>query len=102
MNGNRPVLTLNMDEKIYLAVAKRDVDKLSFVYTLACLKSGKGDNSYNLVPTRQIHTFTNKEAAQIYHDTIEEIVDANSNDETKLPLFSANEKLMDKFMEYTR
>jgi hypothetical protein len=102
MNGNRPNLTLNMDEKIYLAVAKRDLDKLSFVYTLACLKSGKNVNTYNIVPSRQIHAFKNKESAQLYHDTIEQIVDENMNDEAKQPLFKANDVLIERFMEYTR
>ena len=102
MNGNKPNLTLNMDDKIYLAVAKRDLDKLSFVYTLACLRADNRTNSYNLTPTREIHTFKNKESAQLYHDTIEQIVEVNSNDETKQPIFSANEPIIERFMEYTR
>ncbi len=102
MNGNKPNLTLNMDDKIYLAVAKRDLEKLSFVYTLACLKVNKMANSYNAVPSREIHSFKDKESAQLYHDTIEQIVDINTNDETKQFLFNSNEKMIERFMEYTR
>lgn len=69
MNGNKPNLTLKMDDKIYLAVAKKDLDKLAFVYTLACLKANKISNSYNIVPTPEIHTFKNKESAQLYYET---------------------------------
>ena len=102
MNGNKPNLTLNMDDKIYLATAKTGLDKLAFVYTLACLKADKKSNTFNLVPTREIHAFKNKEAAQLYYETIEQIVDVNSNDETKQPLFTANETLINRFMENVR
>ena len=40
----KPILSLNMDDKIYLAVSKDLTDKLSFVYTLACLKQNKNSN----------------------------------------------------------
>jgi hypothetical protein len=102
MNGNKPNLTLKMDDKLYLAVAKKDVDKLAFVYTLACLKANKMANSYNLVPTPEIHTFKDKESAQIYYETIDEIVNVNTNDETKQFLFNSNEALIEKFMEHAR
>jgi hypothetical protein len=102
MNGNKPNLTLKMDDKLYLAVAKKDVDKLAFVYTLACLKANKMANSYNLVPTPEIHTFKDKESAQIYYETIDEIVNVNTNDETKQFLFNSNEALIEKFMEHVR
>ena len=102
MKENKPVLTLSMDDKIYLAVAKDLTGKLSFVYTLACLKTNKNSNMYNLVATREIHTFQTKDAAVIYHDTIEKIVDANASDETKQALFSANEKLINNFTQNAR
>ena len=102
MNGNKPNLTLKMDDKIYLAVAKKDMDKLAFVYTLACLKATKQSNMYNLIPTPEIHTFKNKESAQLYYETIDEIVNVNMNDETKQAMFSANDKMIEKFMENVR
>ena len=102
MKENKPVLTLSMEDKIYLAVAKDLTGKLSFVYTLACLKTNKNSNMYNLVATREIHTFQTKDAAVIYHDTIEKIVDANASDETKQALFSANEKLINNFIQNAR
>ena len=101
-NSNRPNLTLKMDDKIYLAVAKKDLDKLAFVYTLACLKSSKQSNLYNMIPTPEIHAFKNKESAQLYYETIDEIVNVNANDETKQALFSSNEKMIERFMEYIR
>ena len=76
MSENKPDLTLNMDDKIYLAVTKRNADTLVFVYTLACLKTDKMSTTYNVVATREMHTFKNKDAAQIYYDTILEIIDS--------------------------
>ena len=54
------------------------------------------------MPTREIHVFKTKEIASVYHDTIEKIVDANASDETKQPLFSANEKIIGNFMANAR
>ena len=79
-NANKPVFTLNMDEKIYLAVAKKDLDKLSFVYTLACLKQNKTPNSYNVFATQEIHTFKSKTYANVYYETISQAVEFNEND----------------------
>ena len=102
MNENKPVLTLDMDEKIYLAVAKSDLDKIAFVYTLACLKTEPKSNAYNAIPSREIHAFKSKESAQIYYDTIDRIVDVNANDESKQIFFSTNEKMIERFMENVR
>lgn len=99
---NKPVLTLNMDEKIYLAVAKRDLDKLAFVYTLACLKSDKNTNDFNAFATSEVHAFKSKTSANIYYETISQLVEINENDKTKRFLFDANEKLIESFMEKTK
>ena len=98
----KPNLTLSMDDKVYLAVSKDLTDKLSFVYTLACLKQNKNSNMYNMLATREIHAFKNKDAASIYHDTIEKIIDKNAEDKTKQDLFSANEKLIENFLGNSR
>lgn len=98
----KPNLTLSMDDKVYLAVSKESTEKLAFVYTLACLKANKTGNTYNLFATREIHTFKDKDKADIYHDTIEKIVEKNSNDKLKEALFSANEELIAKFYENSR
>lgn len=98
----KPILSLNMDDKIYLAVSKDLTDKLSFVYTLACLEQNKNSNMYNMFATREIHAFKNKDAASIYHDTIKKIIDKNAEDKTKQDLFSANEELIENFLGNSR
>ena len=100
MKTNKPVLTLSMDEKIYLAVAKKDLDKLSFVYTLACFKNAT--TQYNMNATPEIHTFNSQKDAKVYHDTIEQIIDFYANDKTKEALFNMNENLIERFLENTK
>ncbi len=102
MDRNRPNLNLNMDDKIYLAVSKHDTDKLSFVYTLACLKTDKSSNLYNMTATREINAFRNKEFAKLYHDTIEQIIDVNANTPNYDVFFSCNDELIKKFLEHTK
>ena len=97
MKGNKPDLTLNMDAKIYLAVAKQHTDKLAFVYTLACHKS-RG-NMYSLQPTREIHTFKDKETADLYYETINQIVELNIDRDELKNIFEFNNDLIVKFNE---
>ena len=98
MKENRPDLTLNMDDKIYLAVSKNTDSKFAFVFTLACLKMEKNSNSYNLNATREIHAFKNKDAAEIFHDAIEQIIEVNLTNKNYQALFKANEKMIDGFI----
>ena len=58
MNKNKPVLTLNMNDKMYLAVAKNFTDVLSFVYTLACNKAANSDKYDMVEHLRFIHSGT--------------------------------------------
>ena len=102
MNGNKPNLTLSMDDKIYLAVSKNDSGKLAFVYTLACHRTARGTNTYDMTAKREIHTFKNRESAQLYHDTIEQIIEVNANNKMFEPFFSFNDKLIEQFLEYTK
>ena len=98
MKENRPDLTLNMDDKIYLAVSKNTDSKFVFVFTLACLKMEKNSNAYNLNATREIHAFKNKDAAEIFHDTVEQIIEVNLTNKNYQALFKANEKMIDGFI----
>lgn len=102
MKENKTDLVLNMDEKIYLAVSKELTEKLAFVYTLACLKQGKNSNAYNMFATREIHAFKNKDMANMYHDTIEKIIEKNAEDENLQVLFSANDKVIERFVGNVR
>ena len=91
-----PILTLNMNDKIYLAVSKNFSDTFAYVYTLACANDGR-NNTYNLVATPQIHTFDDKSAAHVYHDTIEQLVIMNENDTRYKSLFDFNQHQIKSF-----
>lgn len=99
MQKNRPVFTLNMNDKIYLAVAKNYTDVFSYVYTLSCAK--KGRDKYDMEATPKIHTFKDKSAACVYHDTIEQLVIMNENDTRYKSLFDFNEGLLAQFRQQT-
>lgn len=101
MNKNKPVLTLNMEDKIYLAVAKNLVEPFSFVYTLACAKS-ENSQKYDMFATPQIHTFKDKLSASIYHDTIEQLVAINEGNEKYKMLFDFNKQQIEHFMDSQR
>ena len=97
-NNNKPDFTLNMDDKIYLAISKNTDSKFAFVFTLACLKTKEGLNSYNLNATREIHAFKNKDSAEIFYNTVEQIIEANAANKNYQALFAANEKIIDAFI----
>lgn len=101
MKKNNPLLTLSMDEKIYLAVARKDIDKLSFVYTLACLNTGV-PNQYNIFATPEIQTFNGRSSANVFYKTVERLIEANIKDKNKEDFFKFNENLIKNFSEYTK
>ena len=97
----KPDLTLNMDEKIYLAVAQNTKNAIVFVYTLACLSKGN-TNSHDLFATREVYSFNNPQIAQMYYDTIKNIVDINKSDNTKNTYFEWNRELIQRFNEHIK
>ena len=101
MNKNKPILTLNMEDSIYLAVAKNFTEGLSFVYTLACHKMKK-TNRNDLFATPQIHTFRDKASARVYYDTIEQLVEINENNVKYESIFNLNKAQIENFMSHQR
>lgn len=69
---SQPKLTLNDEDKLYLAVAVKSANKLTFIYTLACLKANV--RQWNAIPTTEISTFDNVKDADIYFKTVSEIM----------------------------
>ena len=102
MNKYKPILSLNMDEKIYLAVNKNTDSKTAFVFTLACLRLNPNSKSFEGTATREIHAFENAESAEIYYNTIDKIVEINASDEKKQMFFETNKRLIEHFMENVR
>ena len=96
----KPDLTLSFDDKIYLAVAKENTEKLAFVYTLACLK--KSGIDYSMLATKEIHAFRKQEAADLYCATIEKIVEKNTENKKLESVFFENKQLIEQFYENIR
>ncbi|MBR4892334.1 MAG: hypothetical protein IKZ34_04125 [Alphaproteobacteria bacterium] len=99
--SNKPILTLDMNEKIYLAVAKDTTNDLAFVYTLACNKDKK-TNLYDVFATPQVHTFRTKGGAHVFYKTVEQIVVRNESLEVYKSLFDFNKKQIEEFMAHIR
>lgn len=79
----RAKIHMNLSDRMYLAVARKDVtDKLIYVYTLGC-PSGRNDTFY-LIPNIDIATFNSPKAAENYTNTIGQIMHMQS----KWPLYS--------------
>ena len=70
--GGMPALKLNMMDRFYLAVAKKSVGNLVFVYTVGCV----GRNyQYDMNASTEIATFDDAKKADIYYQTILEVID---------------------------
>lgn len=67
---------INLNDRLYLALARKDVsDKLIYVYTLGCRGQ---DGRFYLVPDTDIATFTNTKNAELYVNTISNVMHAQS------------------------
>ena len=68
---------IDMSKRLYLAVARKTVsDKLIYVYTLGC--PGCQNASYYLVPTTDMATFNNQKAADLYTNSVRQVIQAQS------------------------
>ncbi len=90
---SQPKLTLNDEDKLYLAVAVKSANKLTFIYTLACLKAN--GRQWNAIPTTEISTFDNVKDADIYFKTVSEIMAYQDNQ-------IGNKKIKEYMKEYIK
>ncbi len=89
-----PKLSMDVMAKIYLAMAVKSVDKMTYVYTLACLKSGE---KYNLWPMTEIAAFDDEKEASIYHKTVKQVMAVQSKHKG---IQTLREMLADKIKEF--
>ena len=61
-----PAFTMNTTDKLFFALARRDVDTLSYVYALVV---NKADNGYPVEMQTEISAFKNAQRANIYYET---------------------------------
>lgn len=67
-----PAFSMNTTDKLFFALARRDVDALSYVYTLVV---NKVDNGYPIEMLTEISTFKNVQCANIYYETAKLIME---------------------------
>jgi hypothetical protein len=99
MNKNKPALTLNTNDKIYLAVASELGDKLSYVYALVCLKNQRMQN-YNNVAVHETYVFKNRNAAEMYSDALLCLVALCENTQEHKLHFGLNKAKIEDFNNY--
>ncbi len=71
-NKKTPKLMLNANDKLYLAVSKKNIGKLVYIYTLVNQKAS--GNRWDLFPTTEVATFDKKHKADIYYQTVNAIM----------------------------
>ena len=70
--GVRPVLTMNTDDKLFFALARRDVDTKSYVYALVINNSNAGKDAVPSYPAEmktEISAFRTASRADLYYET---------------------------------
>jgi len=73
-----PMLTLNTTDKLFFALARRDVDALSYVYALVINNSNKNSGaapSYPMNLETEISAFKTPERANVYYETAKLIME---------------------------
>ncbi len=84
MNAPKPFVTLSAADKIYFAVARSDVNGISYVHTLVSNRMGKS-NSYDLIPHTEISGFDSPTSADIYAGVVRKIMAIQS---TQFPAYN--------------
>lgn len=95
-----PKLVLNDQDRLYLATAVKSVNKLTFVYTLACHKCNA--TQWEIMPKTEIATFDNVRDADIYYRTVRQVMDFQQKMPGPKCIMESMADTIKKFMENTR
>lgn len=96
----KPDLTLSMDDKIYLAVAYKQADRLAYVYAFTCNKTSHGQ--YELFGTQEIMTFQRVSQGKLYYQTLMQIQEAQKQRQIFAELSKYNAAAVDTFLQHTK
>lgn len=99
-NKNSPKWSLNSTDKLYLAVSKKTVGKLTYVYTLSNMKSAV--NQWYLNTTISVTTFDKKREAYLFYKTITAIMELQHKNPGVQMMIDANKYEIIRFKENTR
>ena len=96
-----PEFKIDNSDRWYLAVARKNVDKLVMVYTLGCNRAHNG-NMYDIVASVDVAAFSNPKKAEIYYKTIEALIDVHKDTPTYQCMIGCNEDALRYFKEKTK
>lgn len=96
----KPDLRLSMDDKIYLAVAYKQVDRLAYVYAFACNKTSHGQ--YELFGTPEVMTFRRASQGKLYYQTLVQIQEAQKQKRIFAELSKYNTDAVEEFLQHTK
>lgn len=99
-NQIKPSVILNSSDKIYLAVSKKNVGKLVYVYMLVCKSAG--NQRYDLFPTTEIASFENKRQSEVFYKTVQEVMKLQRKMVGLQALHNAMADKIQEFNENTR
>ena len=92
-----PTFKLNIADRFFLAVTKKSVRGLVFVYTLGC-NAAEG-NRYNAIANIEIAAFDNPKNAEIYYQTILEFIQFFKGAKVYDALADFNENALQNFLQ---
>lgn len=95
--SNFSLFGLDLGKRFYLLVNRLDLSDAILIYTLGC--NGKS-NLYEMRATEDVTTFSDSAKADIYYDTIKEVIKSNKNtDLYEIALFH-NRDLVKEFEKH--
>ncbi len=92
-----PAYKLSFSDKFFLAVAKKNTEKLAFVYSVYC--PSEGYMRYSGCADVEVATFDNPDKAEIFYQTISEIIETEKEilPELYKCIVDANKNAVEKF-----
>lgn len=92
-----PVYKLSFSDKFFLAVAKKNTEKLAFVYSVYC--PSEGATRYSCYADVEVATFDNPDKAEIFYQTISEVIETEKEilPELYKCIVDANKNTVEKF-----
>lgn len=99
-NENAPKYMLNSADKLYLAISKKSIGNLTYVYTLGNMKAAS--NRWNLNTTISVTTFKKKSDAEVYYKTLNEIMKLQHKNLWVQIMVDVYKNEIEKFKENTR
>lgn len=99
-NKDASTISLNSTDKLYLAVSKKSVGNLIYIYTLGNMKASS--NQWNLNTTISVTAFDKNSKAEIYYKTLTAIMELQHKNPGVQIMLEAYKDEIKKFKENTR